>query len=97
MTILRFALCVGAIGLVCLVEPTQAKLRSLIRTLLDDCLRDGQLDKTDLTLSDLSAVSEAFLRVLSRIYHQRIDYPGFDFNNRFKREKRPLAGAAKAS
>jgi hypothetical protein len=80
-----------------LVDPTPAKLRGLIRTLFDDCLQDGQLDQTDLTLADLSAVSEAFLRVLSTIFHQRIDYPGFDFNAGVRREKRPLTGAVKAS
>jgi cyclic-di-AMP phosphodiesterase PgpH len=63
-----------------LTDPSPAKLRGLIRTLLDDCLQDGQLDQTDLTLSDLRAVSEAFLRVLATIFHQRVDYPGFDFN-----------------
>jgi putative nucleotidyltransferase with HDIG domain len=63
-----------------LVEPTPVKIRTLIRTIVDDCLRDGQLDRTDLTLSDLRQISEQFLRVLSTIYHQRIDYPGFDFN-----------------
>jgi putative nucleotidyltransferase with HDIG domain len=80
-----------------LTDPTPAKLRGLIGTLFDDCLQDGQLDKTDLTLSDLKAVSEAFLRVLSTIYHQRVDYPGFDFNSGVKREKRPLSGAIKVS
>jgi putative nucleotidyltransferase with HDIG domain len=80
-----------------LVDPTPAKLLGLIRTLFDDCLQDGQLDQTDLTLSDLKAVSEAFLRVLSTIFHQRIDYPGFDFNAGVKREKRPLTGAFKVS
>jgi putative nucleotidyltransferase with HDIG domain len=83
-----------------LVEPTPAKIRGLIATLFDDCLHDGQLDKTDLTLSDLKAVSEAFLRVLSTIFHQRVDYPGFDFNAvnvGVKRDKRPLTGSFKAS
>ncbi|HEX2163653.1 MAG TPA: HDIG domain-containing protein [Thermoanaerobaculia bacterium] len=63
-----------------LIEPTPLKVRTLIRTIVDDCLRDGQLDQTDLTLADLRRVQEAFLRVLTTIYHQRIDYPGFDFN-----------------
>jgi cyclic-di-AMP phosphodiesterase PgpH len=80
-----------------LLDPTPAKLRGLIGTLFDDCLHDGQLDQTDLTLSDLKAVSEAFLRVLSTIFHQRVDYPGFDFNAGVKREKRPLSGAIKVS
>ena len=38
-----------------LAEPTPAKIRALIRTIVEDCLRDGQLDETDLTLSDLRA------------------------------------------
>ncbi|HEX2253333.1 MAG TPA: HDIG domain-containing protein, partial [Thermoanaerobaculia bacterium] len=72
-----------------LVEPSPVKIRTLIRTIFDDCLRDGQLDHTDLTLSDLRRVAEAFLRVLTTIFHQRIDYPGFDFNA-------PESGAAGA-
>jgi cyclic-di-AMP phosphodiesterase PgpH len=63
-----------------LVEPTPSKIRTLIHTITEDCLRDGQLEESDLTLKDLSRVSEAFFRVLANIFHQRIDYPGFDFN-----------------
>ncbi|MDX1644835.1 MAG: hypothetical protein R3244_10815, partial [Thermoanaerobaculia bacterium] len=40
------------------------------------------LDETDLTLSDLKEVSEAFFHVLSNIFHRRVDYPGFDFEER---------------
>jgi putative nucleotidyltransferase with HDIG domain len=77
-----------------LAEPTTAKIRALIRTISDDCLQDGQLDETDLTLSDLRKVAEAFLRVLSNIFHQRIDYPGFDFNAGPKREKKAIRQAS---
>jgi len=81
-----------------LVEPTPAKIRALIRTIADDCLRDGQLDETDLTLADMKEVCESFLRVLSTIFHQRIDYPGFDFNAEPRRERRgPRAEATRAS
>jgi len=80
-----------------LTEPTPLKIRGMIRQILDSCLNDGQLDHTDLTLSDLHNVSEAFLRVLANIFHQRVDYPGFDFNAGTKREKRPLADAVRAS
>lgn len=71
-----------------LIEPSRQKIRGLIRTILNDCLEDRQLDHTDLTLGDLRRVEEAFLGVLSNIYHRRIDYPGFDFNQ-------PGQGAAK--
>ncbi len=77
-----------------LTEPTPAKVRGLIRTIFEDCLQDGQLDHTDLTLTDLRNVGESFHRVLSNIFHQRIDYPGFDFNAGPKREKRAIRQAS---
>ena len=86
-----------------LTEPTPVKIRGLIQTILDDILKDGQLEHTDLTLSDLRIVADTFLRVLANIFHQRIDYPGFDFNAGPKRERRlsavetPAAGTARAS
>jgi cyclic-di-AMP phosphodiesterase PgpH len=63
-----------------LVEPSHSKIRTLIRTIVDDCLSDGQLEETDLTLADLRIVAERFLEELATVFHQRIDYPGFDFN-----------------
>jgi len=70
-----------------LVEPSQQKLRSMLRAIFDDCLKDRQLEETDLTLGDLRQVEEAFLRVLTNIYHRRIDYPGFDFNRERKKRR----------
>ena len=63
-----------------LVDPSRQKLRGVVRAVFDDCLKDHQLDQTDLTLGDLRKVDEAFMRVLTNIHHRRIDYPGFDFN-----------------
>ncbi len=77
-----------------LIEPTPVKIRGLIRAIVDDCLQDGQLDHTDLTLADLRTVAESFQRVLSNIFHQRIDYPGFDFNAVPKREKKAIRQAS---
>ena len=79
-----------------LAEPAPAKIRGLIQTILDDILKDGQLENTDLTLSDLRTVSDTFLRVLANIFHQRIDYPGFDFNRRADKRAPDIgeAGAA---
>jgi putative nucleotidyltransferase with HDIG domain len=71
-----------------LTEPSPVKIRGLIRTIFEDCLGDGQLDHTDLTLSDLRNVADSFQRILATIFHQRVDYPGFDFNAGVKRERR---------
>ncbi|HYN20483.1 MAG TPA: HDIG domain-containing protein [Thermoanaerobaculia bacterium] len=77
-----------------LTDPTPLKIRGLIQTILEDILKDGQLGHTDLTLSELRLVSDTFLRVLANIFHQRIDYPGFDFNSGSKRDRRPTPAAA---
>lgn len=71
-------------------EAHPAQLRELIRQIFEDCRTDGQLDQTDLTLADLRQVAEAFLRLLSNVFHQRVDYPGFDFGAR--RDKRTATG-----
>jgi hypothetical protein len=65
-----------------LVDPDPVQLRSVIKAITDDCLRDRQLDETDLTLGDLNRVAEAFLLVLTHIHHRRPDYPGFDFKGK---------------
>jgi putative nucleotidyltransferase with HDIG domain len=73
-------------------DPAPARLRTVIKAIVEDCLRDGQLDETDLTLGDLNRVAEAFQRVLTHLHHRRLDYPGFDFNRRGEREARPSSG-----
>jgi putative nucleotidyltransferase with HDIG domain len=65
-----------------LVDPTPMTIRSVIEKIFEDCVKDGQLDETDLTLSDLNEVSDAFFHVLSNIFHRRVDYPGFNFEER---------------
>ena len=79
-----------------LVDPGQQKLRTLLRAIFDDCLNDGQLDRTDLTLGDLRQIEDAFLRVLTNIFHQRVDYPGFDFNRGGERPVRREASGVVA-
>ncbi len=68
-----------------LTEPTPLRIRTVVQKIVDDCIADGQLDESDLTLADLRQVRKAFVRVLTTIFHQRIDYPGFDFTG----ERRP--------
>jgi hypothetical protein len=63
-----------------LIEPTPAKIRAMIQTIVDDCLRDGQFDECDLTMRDLAVIVDTLERTVATIYHHRIDYPGFEFN-----------------
>jgi putative nucleotidyltransferase with HDIG domain len=62
-----------------LVEPTPPKIRAMIQTIVDDCLRDGQFDECDLTMRDLALIVDALDHSVTTIFHHRIDYPGFDF------------------
>ncbi len=60
-------------------EPSPARLKGLIRQIIDYIFLDGQLNECDLTLRDLEKIAQSFLRVLMGIHHHRVSYPGFDF------------------
>ncbi|WP_245984928.1 HD family phosphohydrolase [Biomaibacter acetigenes] len=56
-------------------SPTSGKIDGLIRQIIKDKLADGQLDESDLTLKELDKIAGAFSRVLTGIFHTRIEYP----------------------
>jgi cyclic-di-AMP phosphodiesterase PgpH len=58
-----------------LSNPTPARIRSLVRERIERIYTDGQLDDCELTLQNLSTIAETFTRILTGIFHQRIDYP----------------------
>ncbi|SHJ50823.1 HD family phosphohydrolase [Thermoclostridium caenicola] len=63
---------------------TQAKIEGLVRKIIKDKLDDGQLDRCDLTLKDLTTIAESFMKVLSGIFHERPEYPEFEKKNDLK-------------
>ncbi|MDP4145880.1 MAG: HD family phosphohydrolase [Bacillota bacterium] len=58
-----------------IAEPTKGKVEEMVNNIIKDRLSEGQLDNCDLTLRDLEKIRKAFLKALSGIYHQRIEYP----------------------
>lgn len=58
-----------------LQKPTPGRVEGLVRKLLKDRLVDGQLDESNLTLKDLDRIGDAFVRVLSGMFHTRVEYP----------------------
>jgi putative nucleotidyltransferase with HDIG domain len=64
---------------------TPGKIEGLVRKIIKDKLMDGQLDECDLTLKDLDIIANAFSRVLSGIFHTRIEYP--DMSKEMERRK----------
>jgi len=58
-----------------LVEPTPARLESLVHELAERRLEDGQFDETGLTLRELRTIQRSLIKSLAALYHGRIKYP----------------------
>jgi len=58
-----------------LEEPTPSRIRGLVSRIIQERVQDGQLDECGLTLSELARVREAFIPVLTAIFHVRTPYP----------------------
>ncbi|REJ87109.1 MAG: HDIG domain-containing protein [Planctomycetota bacterium] len=58
-----------------LVEPTPARIESLIEELTMKRLLDGQLDESGLTLQEVRTVRDSLAKSLTAVYHGRVKYP----------------------
>lgn len=58
-----------------LPEKTYNNLQELIGKMIDQKIRDKQLDNSDLTFNDISVIKRTLLNKLINIYHIRIEYP----------------------
>ncbi len=58
-----------------LAEPTPSRIRGLVTRILEERVQHGQLDDCGLTLQDLARIREAFIPVLTAIFHVRAPYP----------------------
>lgn len=72
---------------------TPGRIEGMVRKIIKDKLMDGQLDESDLTLRDLDIIANSFIRVLSGIFHSRIEYP--DMTKEMERRKTKRAGTRK--
>ncbi|HHY46772.1 MAG TPA: HDIG domain-containing protein [Firmicutes bacterium] len=72
--IVMLADCVEA-GVRSLSRPTPGRIEGFVRKMIKDQLTSGQLDECDLTFKDLDIVARAFVRVLTGIFHPRVEYP----------------------
>lgn len=58
-----------------LSRPTPGRIEGLVRKIIKERLNDGQLDESDITFKDLDKMAETFVRVLTGMFHNRIEYP----------------------
>ncbi len=58
-----------------LERPTSARIQGKVRDLINNIFADGQLEECELTLKDLHEIAKNFNKILTGIYHNRIEYP----------------------
>ena len=57
-----------------LERPTPARIQGRVQELTNAVFSDGQLEECELTLKDLHQIAKSFNKILTGIYHQRIEY-----------------------
>ena len=72
-------------GIVMLADTVEAAVRSMkdknidldsfIRKLIMDTIEEGQLNQSGLSLNEIGIIEKVFKKVLSGVYHSRIEYP----------------------
>ena len=60
-----------------LQEPTPSRIRGLVTRIVEQRVQDGQLNECGLTLAEVARIREAFIPVLTAIFHVRAPYPGY--------------------
>ncbi len=58
-----------------LTEPTPSKIQGLVHRIINKVFTDGELDECELTLKDLHQIAQQFNKILTGIYHKRVEYP----------------------
>ena len=65
-----------------LVEPTPSRIKGLVARIIEDRVSSGQLDDTNVTIQDLARIRDAFIPVLTGIFHVRTPYRSFDLEGK---------------
>lgn len=61
-----------------LKDPSANRIRSLIDTIIQERLLEGELDECPLTISELKIIKESFVKTVTAMFHGRIKYPKID-------------------
>ncbi len=58
-----------------LQNPSYEKLDGLVRKIIFNKINEGELESSDLSMTELRVIQETFLSLLKGIFHSRIEYP----------------------
>jgi membrane-associated HD superfamily phosphohydrolase len=74
------------------VRPGTAEdIETLVNKIIDDHLKDGQLDDSGLTLGDIRTLRASFINTLKGRFHVRVRYPGDEALEARPRQSQPAA------
>lgn len=68
---------------------TMTTIEKIIEKIINDKFQEGILDDSGLTLKNITKIKRVFTKVVTSMYHPRIEYPGSSFNenNHIKSKK----------
>lgn len=82
-----------------LSEPTPARIKGLVRKIINNKFIDNQLDQCELTLKDLELIGDTFTHILMGIFHSRVEYIEKEGNskgeNKDKNKRQPKKNSHK--
>ncbi len=58
-----------------LEEPTPARIKHTVDTIINNMFVDGQFDECNITLKRLKIISQIYTKILIALHHSRIEYP----------------------
>jgi len=56
-------------------QPSDDRVSATVRTIIEEKLADGQLDDSQLSVSDMERIVETYSQMLTSMYHTRVEYP----------------------
>jgi len=80
-----------------LTNPTATRIKTLVKEIIQKNLENGQLEECDLTLKDLDKIGDSFSRILTGMFHSRVEYPDEDLIKKVKEEKKKNGNLNKKS
>ena len=64
-----------------LKDPSPARIKERVNTIINQRFQDGQLDECDFTVKDLRLIADSFIQIINGIFHVRIEYSENDIKN----------------
>lgn len=61
-----------------LSEPSGARIRSLVTSIINNKLADQQFDECSLSMREISRIRESLIKALNSMFHTRVSYSGND-------------------